>query len=138
MQPRCALDATGGCRPIVDPLQLHGTDRDDEMTESNIDTHLRGAEAEREPPLLLDARDAAGYLSVSLRTLYALRAKGDLAPPVRLTERVVRYRRADLASYVEHLAAAAIPEPSQLSAGKARKAARQSVQKVITVPHATA
>ncbi len=71
--------------------------------------------------LLLVAKDAAAFLGISLRKLYELRSTGELPPPVRLSERIVRYRRADLEAYVESLASdSAIPEPAQLVAGKRR------------------
>lgn len=76
--------------------------------------------------LLLDARNAAAFLGVSLRTLYALRASGELPPPVQLGERIVRYRRADLVAFTERLQApAAIPEPAQLARGKRRARAEE-------------
>ena len=75
--------------------------------------------APRAQAILLDARQAAVFLGVSLRTLYALRAAGKLPMPVLLGERTVRYRRADLIAYVEGLqASATLPEPAQLVKGK--------------------
>ena len=67
--------------------------------------------------LLLTAAEAAAALGVSLRTFYGLRAA---LPTVTLGPRVVRYRAADLETYV---AAAAVvgrqfEEPQQLAAGK--------------------
>ena len=81
----------------------------------------RESEAARTYALLLDAKNAAAFLGVSLRTLYALRASGDLPPPVQLGERIVRYRRADLVAFTERLQApTVIPEPAQLARGKRR------------------
>lgn len=81
----------------------------------------RLADDERRWALLLVAKDAAAFLGISLRKLYELRAAGELPAPVRLGERIVRYRRSDLEAYVASLAGdASIPEPAQLVAGKRR------------------
>ncbi len=72
--------------------------------------------------LLLDPQQSAAFLGVSLRKYYELRASGQLPPPVRLGERIVRHRRADLEEFVENLEAdTVIPEPAQLATGKAKK-----------------
>jgi predicted DNA-binding transcriptional regulator AlpA len=75
-------------------------------------------------PALLDAKAGASLLSVSLRKFHQLR--DELPKPVRLSARVVRWRRSELLSYVENLAVAGErqDEPPQLAAGKARKHAR--------------
>ncbi len=72
--------------------------------------------------LLLDPIQSAAFLGVSLRKYYDLRSSGQLPPPVRLGERIVRQRRSDLVAFVERLEAApAIPEPAQLAKGKRRR-----------------
>ncbi|HEX4150344.1 MAG TPA: helix-turn-helix domain-containing protein [Pirellulales bacterium] len=50
---------------------------------------------------LLTAREAADHLRISQRTLFTLTARGEI-PAVRIG-RAVRYRAADLTSYVERL-----------------------------------
>jgi excisionase family DNA binding protein len=60
------------------------------------------------PARLLTTREAADYLRVSTRTLFSLSARGEL-PAVRIG-RAVRYRPADLAAYVERLAAQAVAQ----------------------------
>jgi predicted DNA-binding transcriptional regulator AlpA len=79
---------------------------------------------------LLDAKNGAAFLGISVRKFYQLRAQGALPAPVRLGERTVRYRRSDLVTFVERLQVAeSIPEPQQLAAGKAkRQAERAEVQ----------
>lgn len=74
-------------------------------------------------PLLLDAKAAAEYLGISERLLYELRKRPGFPPTIVLSDsgRVVRYRRTDLEAYVSsQTAARAMPEPTQLAAGKRR------------------
>lgn len=76
----------------------------------------------KEPSLLLTPKQSAEYIGVSLRRYYGLRASGQLPPPVRLGDRTVLQRRADLDAFVESLpSGACIPEPEQLVNGKRRK-----------------
>jgi predicted DNA-binding transcriptional regulator AlpA len=71
-------------------------------------------------PALLDARQGADFIGVSLRKFHALRP--DLPPPVVLATRVVRWKTAALRQYVENLTAAGPrPEPAQLAAARAQK-----------------
>ena len=75
-------------------------------------------------PLLLSLKESAAFLGVSLRKLYELRAAGRVPQPVRLADRTVKYRRADLLAFVAQLEPAEpMPEPPQLAAGRR---ARQS------------
>ena len=74
------------------------------------------------PPtaLLATARDGARILNVSLRTFHALRPK--LPAPIVLGLRSVRWRIADLTTFVEgQPAAQPTPEPEQLRIGKAAR-----------------
>ena len=50
---------------------------------------------------LLNSREAADHLRISQRTLFTLTARGEI-PAVRIG-RAVRYRAADLTTYVERL-----------------------------------
>jgi len=50
--------------------------------------------------LLLDAKDVARLLSVSVRTVWTLRDMGRLPAPVRIG-RCVRWRRQDIEKWVE-------------------------------------
>ena len=52
-------------------------------------------------PLLVDSRTAAAMLSISERTLFTLTS--EKAIPVVRIRRAVRYRRADVAAYVNGL-----------------------------------
>lgn len=74
--------------------------------------------------LLVDAADAAELLGRSERTFHELRKQvGFPAPVGGLGKRMVRWRTADLEAWVAALpAATATAEPTQLKAGKARKA----------------
>jgi predicted DNA-binding transcriptional regulator AlpA len=80
------------------------------------------AAVQRQEPLLLSATEAATLLGMSERQFHKLRPR--LPAPIVLGPRQVRWRRADLSAWVLALAAAEAPrpEPSQLRAGKARKA----------------
>jgi predicted DNA-binding transcriptional regulator AlpA len=73
-------------------------------------------------PALLDARQGAALLGVSLRKFHALRPT--LPLPVVLSSRVVRWRTAELHLFVESLAADSDRgEPVQLAAARTRKRA---------------
>lgn len=96
----------------------------------SLTAHLTSAIASRRQhdlsqvvePALLDARQGAQLLCVSLRKFHALRPH--LPEPVTLGGRVVRWRTAELRSYVAALAAAATrPEPPQLAAARVSKQA---------------
>ena len=49
---------------------------------------------------LLDMRQAARYLNVSLRTMHGIRQRGEI-PVVVMCKRTVRFRREDLDAYIE-------------------------------------
>jgi len=55
------------------------------------------------PPLLVTADDIAEVLRISRRTVYRLRARGDLPPPVELSRHVVRWRWIDVCDYLARL-----------------------------------
>ena len=73
--------------------------------------------------LLLDINEVAAALRVGRRTAYVLRARPDFPRPVTLASRIVRYRRSDVETFVQQLAADAAPsaEPDRLKAGKDAK-----------------
>jgi len=50
---------------------------------------------------LISERDAADYLSVSMRTLQGWRLKGGGPPYVKVGTKSIRYRRRDLATWTE-------------------------------------
>jgi len=52
--------------------------------------------------LLLDVADTARVLSISERSVWRLRAKGEL-PAVKVAGSIVRFRRADVEKYVDGL-----------------------------------
>jgi predicted DNA-binding transcriptional regulator AlpA len=52
---------------------------------------------------LLSAKDVAEMLRVSRRTVFRLRARGDLPAPVELSANIVRWRVADLQEYLSRL-----------------------------------
>lgn len=82
----------------------------------------RKREVDHARALLLDPRQSAAYIGVSLRKFYDLRATGQIPPPVQLGERTVRHRRADLEAYVAGIPAQnGVQEPRQLAAGRRRK-----------------
>lgn len=79
----------------------------------------------RAPPagvLLLSIDQIAALFGIGRRQSYELRKRPDFPKPVRLSERTVRYRASDVHSFVEQLAAEAVPaaEPDRLSRGRAR------------------
>jgi excisionase family DNA binding protein len=58
---------------------------------------------------LLTAREVADRLSVSVRTLWRMAARGDLPPPIRYNRKLVRWKAADIDRYVAALSPRRIP-----------------------------
>ncbi len=54
---------------------------------------------------LLTAQQVAGRLSISVRTLYRLLARGALPRPVRYNRKLVRWKSSDIDHYVASLSA---------------------------------
>ncbi len=53
------------------------------------------------PSVLIDAKTLArDYLSVSLATVWRMRADGKLPKPIRLTSQCLRWRRSDVESWL--------------------------------------
>ena len=52
---------------------------------------------------LLTARDVAERLSVSVRTLWRMAARGDLPRPIRYNRKLVRWKTVDVTRYIETL-----------------------------------
>ena len=52
---------------------------------------------------LIDAAEFAGLLGVSKRTLFRLRSRGVIPPPVRITAGTVRWRTRDVRSFLDRL-----------------------------------
>jgi predicted DNA-binding transcriptional regulator AlpA len=71
--------------------------------------------------LLLDSRQSAQFLGISVRKFHAMRA--ELPQPVVLGARCVRWRMEELLAFVHGLQAANEPrmEPPQLRAGRQRR-----------------
>lgn len=59
------------------------------MPEARMDSRLSGV-------CLLDVRQVAELLGVHQRTVWRMSAAGDLPAPIKLSERVVRWRLVDL------------------------------------------
>ena len=57
--------------------------------------------AETSSPLLLEVREAAALISVSRATFWRLHSKGAVPLPIRLSGRVVRWRRDELEAWVQ-------------------------------------
>ena len=55
------------------------------------------------PKDLLTAREVANRLSISLRTLYRMLARGQLPRPIRLGRRHVRWKAIDVQHYLDQL-----------------------------------
>jgi excisionase family DNA binding protein len=55
------------------------------------------------PKDLLTARELANRLSISLRTLYRMLARGQLPQPIRLGRRHVRWKATDVQRYLDGL-----------------------------------
>jgi excisionase family DNA binding protein len=66
---------------------------------------------------LLTSREVAKRLSISVRTLWRLLARGSLPPPIRYNRKLVRWRTSDIERYVAALATAAaapvMPPPAR-------------------------
>ncbi len=54
----------------------------------------------RMDPLLLDALAAAAFIDVSRATFWKLHASGKIPLPLRLSQRVVRWRKEELVAWV--------------------------------------
>lgn len=66
------------------------------MPDVRADPRLRGA-------MLLDVRQVADLLGISTRTVWRLAATGDIPAPIRIGERIVRWRAADLEHHLGRL-----------------------------------
>jgi len=75
------------------------------------------------PPLLVTADDIAEVLRISRRTVYRLRARGDLPPPVELSRHVVRWRWIDVCDYLARLKTRSAARPPAANSLR-RKAVR--------------
>lgn len=58
---------------------------------------------ERKEPELIDAQEFADLLGISKRTLFRLRSRGAIPPPVRITAGTVRWRTRDVRGYLDRL-----------------------------------
>jgi excisionase family DNA binding protein len=56
-----------------------------------------------EPRELLTPQQVAERLSISTRTLWRMLAREELPPPIRYTRKLVRWKAADIAAYLERL-----------------------------------
>jgi excisionase family DNA binding protein len=61
------------------------------------------------PKDLLTSRDVAARLSISVRTLYRMMARGQFPRPIRLSRKWVRWRRSDVEGYVQALTPGQLP-----------------------------
>ena len=52
------------------------------------------------PSALIDARELAAMLAISVPTVWRMRESGRLPEPLRLTAQCVRWRRADIDSWL--------------------------------------
>lgn len=68
--------------------------------EAKID-ELREIILRNAPPQLMTTREAAAYLQMSEMRLYQLRKQGGGPKHLQPTERIVRYRLADIEAWVE-------------------------------------
>jgi predicted DNA-binding transcriptional regulator AlpA len=57
-------------------------------------------DAQTTPAVLIDARELAAMLSVSVPTVWRMRESGRLPEPLRLTAQTIRWRRADIDSWL--------------------------------------
>jgi len=55
------------------------------------------------PPEFISAENIAAILRVSVRTVYRLRARGVLPPPVEVSRNIVRWRWSEIAQYLDSL-----------------------------------
>jgi prophage regulatory protein len=61
------------------------------------------------PKDLLTSRDVADRLSISVRTLHRLVARGQFPRPIRLSRKCVRWRRSDVEGYLQALTPRQLP-----------------------------
>lgn len=54
---------------------------------------------------LLTAQEVARRLSIGVRTLWRLVAQGSLPQPIRFSRKLVRWKAADIDSYIQSLSA---------------------------------
>jgi excisionase family DNA binding protein len=54
---------------------------------------------------LLTAQEVAGRLSIGVRTLWRLVARGNMPQPVRFSRKLVRWKTADIDRYIQSLSA---------------------------------
>lgn len=66
-------------------------------------TACAAAEVAHPPPVFVTAADIAALLRISRRTVFRLRACGDLPPPVKLSRHVVRWRWVEVCDYLVRL-----------------------------------
>jgi predicted DNA-binding transcriptional regulator AlpA len=79
-----------------------------------------------ESRILVDAKAAAALLAVSERKFHGLRKEPGFPFPVLLGSRAVRWRIADLRSWVDRLPAApAAPEPRQLARSRVFRSGKE-------------
>lgn len=52
------------------------------------------------PSLLIDARELAAMLAISVPTIWRMRESGRLPEPLRLTSQTLRWRRSDVESWL--------------------------------------
>ncbi len=65
------------------------------------------------PSLLIDVRELSRLLSVSIASCWRWKSDGKLPPAISLSSQVVRWRRADVLSWID---AGCIPLPASKSA----------------------
>ena len=75
------------------------------MTTTNTNQHrqLETQSSRATLPELLRASDLAAMLSVSVRTIWRMRDAGELPQPVRLGNKLVRWQRRDIETYIHDL-----------------------------------
>lgn len=74
----------------------------DRQTDSDDNESLKGVTADSlgTAPLMMTADEIATCLGISSRTVWRLKAKGDLPKPVKLG-RAVRWRKSDILQWIE-------------------------------------
>lgn len=70
-------------------------------------------EASPSQPALIDAAELARWLSVSKPTIWRLREDGKLPPAISLTSQCIRWRRADVESWLA--SGCPVVEPSPMN-----------------------
>ena len=55
------------------------------------------------PPEYVTAEDIAEILRISIRTVYRLRARGDLPQPIEVSKNIVRWLSSDIREYLAGL-----------------------------------